>query len=211
MTSALPAAAILLGTLALPACAPYRIEYRNRPAYYGKLSDAPLPDRVVMPDGTVIVYQTGVGPPGGPADAGADGDGESKVFRIREQAEDGTERLHALMPEHVVAATLACLRSEEYELLWDQMIAQETKDAYAANGKGFEEFAAFFRAHRIELAKLLNRMLLGFMTYETVAEGAGDGVVVCRLHPKAAELFRFKRVLVVHEGPGKGMKLLVIE
>jgi hypothetical protein len=72
-----------------------------------------------------------------------------------------------------------------------------------------EEFAAFFRKHRNELAKTLNRMLRGLATHEVTVEDRGDGVLVCRFWPQIAQQFTFKQVLLVREG--LGMKLLLIE
>ena len=45
-----------LGPALLAGCTEYRIEYHRRPAYYEQASEEELPDRIVMPDGTVIVY-----------------------------------------------------------------------------------------------------------------------------------------------------------
>lgn len=195
----------LSATIALPgACETYRIEYRRRPAFYARMVDEPLPDRVVLDDGTILVYNTPRAS-GGPVSASDD----ANVFRIREEQEDGSIVLRALLPEHVIANTLHCLRNEEYELLWDQMLSDRTRRAYEAQDQGVEEFAAFFRKHRLELAKMLTRMRIGLATYEVVVDNVGDGVVECRFWPQVAGLFRFKKVKVVYEG--FGLKLLMIE
>jgi hypothetical protein len=188
------AAALLAG------CKPYRIEYHRRPAYYQRVSDRPLSERVVLDDGTVIVYNDA-----DPFDESQDE--EKKNFQIREELEDGSIVLRALLPEHVLANTLECIRNEEYELLWDQMLSERTKLAYADQGQGLEEFSAFFREHRREMARTLNRMLLGITVHEVVIENAGNGVTVCRFWPQVAKDFRFKKVSLVNE---YGLKLLLI-
>jgi hypothetical protein len=205
------AAAVALVPLVAAGCQPYRVEYRRRPPYYSRMVDEPLPERVEMEDGTVLVYTTDIQPATGSPDrrpAKANDDEKPKRFQMREEMEDGSIVLRAFLPEHVIVHALNCLRYEEYELLWDQMIAEQTKLAYEAEGKGYEEFAAFFRKHRLELAKMLNRMRLGMSTHETVVENV-DGVIECRFWPQVAVLFEFKTVKLVREG--WGLKLLMIE
>ena len=65
------AAALLAG------CKPYRIEYHTRPAYYQRVSNRPLSERVVLDDGTVIVYNDA-----DPFDESQDED--KKNFQIRD-------------------------------------------------------------------------------------------------------------------------------
>jgi hypothetical protein len=195
-----------LGAVAMTAgCAVQRVEYRNRPAYYKRMVDGPLPDREVLPDGTIVIYGTrdkhGVF-----TEAADDGD---TPFNPREEMDDGSVRLYAFLPEHVVANTLECLRNEEYELLWDQMIAERTKLVYAERGQGLEEFSDFFAEHRVELAKMLNRMSFGLTANEIVVESVGQNVTRCRFAPDIAQQFKFKNVLMVNEG--FGMKLMLIQ
>lgn len=200
---------MLVGMTAVAAapagCEPYRIEYHRRPDYYQRMSDSPLPDRVQLDDGTIIVYNAKEGSK--PALDPVTGE-EPEQFKVREEMEDGTIILRAVMPEHVLANTLTCLKREEYELLWDQMVSERTKLTYAARGLGKENFVEFCGKHRLELAKTLNRMRLGLATHEVVVEGVGDGVIELRFWPQVAELFKFKKVAMVREG--LGLKLLLI-
>jgi hypothetical protein len=190
----LTAAAIFAG------CEPYRIEYHKRPAYYRRMTDRPLDERVVLEDGTILVYNE--------ADPFDDSDDKGGApFRIREKLDDGSVVLRAILPEHVLANTLECIRNSEYELLWDQMLSERTKLAYEEQNQGVEEFTAFFREHRRELARTLNRMLVGLTAHEVVVETAGDGVTVCRFWPQVAADFKFKHVSMVNE---QGLKLLLI-
>jgi hypothetical protein len=202
LSSALSLLPLLTG-LPLVGCKPYVIEYRNRPGYYSRLVDEPLLDRVQLDDGTIIVYDTDDGSKRDETDP------DKPLFKIREEREDGSVVLRALMPEHVLANTLNCLHGEEYQLLWDQMLAEQTKLAYDSQGQGYEEFAAFFQKHRNELAKTLNRMLLGIAAHEVVIEDVGGGVTVLRFWPQIAQQFRFRRVSVIREG--YGLKLLLID
>jgi hypothetical protein len=191
---------ILIAAALGAGCEPYRIEYHKRPAYYRRLTDRPLDERIVLEDGTILVYNEA-----DPSDDSADEGGAP--FRIREELDDGSVVLRALLPEHVLANTLECIRNSEYELLWDQMLSERTKLAYEEQNEGVEEFAAFFREHRRELARTLNRMLVGLTAHEVVVENAGNGVTVCRFWPQVAADFKFKHVSMVNE---QGLKLLLI-
>ena len=186
-------------------CEEQRIEYHKRPSFYNKASATRLPDRIVLEDGTIIVYVDSAGS----SKLKKKTQNKAKPFLIREKMENGDIILRAVLPEHVLANTLACLRNEEYELLWDQMLSQRTKTAYEREDMGVEEFAAFLAKRRIELAKGVNRMLLGLPRNDVVTENLGDGITRMRFHPNLAKLFRFKTVDIVSEGPG--LKLLMIK
>jgi len=194
----------LLGAVLPAGCQEYRIVHHQRPAYYAELSDAPLPDRVEMPDGSVAVYHT---KSYGREETDSTGD-EDKRFKPREELEDGTIVLRALLPEHVVGNTLECIRNEEYELLWDQMLSEQTKMAYEEEGKSKEDFIAFFREHRVELARTLNRMVIEFATHQVVVESDENGLLVCRFWPQVAQHFKFRYVAMMYEG--FGLKLALI-
>lgn len=198
--------AIAAAVLGVCGCEPYRIEYHKRPAYYKRAVKGDLPDRVVLDDGTIIIYEE-IGKDGGPALSSR---GETKdTFKVREEMEDGSIVLRALLPEHVIGNALLCMRNQEYELLWEQMLSERTKMAYEAEGQGVDEFAAFCREHRTELGKTLNRMLMGLATGETVVEPMGDGTIRCRFWPQVAQQFAFKRVTLVRED--FGLRLLLID
>jgi hypothetical protein len=196
------AAAALLATQAA-GCEPYRIEYRHRPSYYQQMNEETLPERVVLDDGTVIVYESRV-----PSSRNLDPKGDLKKFEIREEHEDGSVTLRALLPEHVIANTLHCLRYEEYQLLWDELVAEESKRTWAAEGKGVEDFTAFMRDNRLELAQMLSRMRIGLATNQTVVDRKPGGVLECGFWPQTAMLFEYKKVVLVREDIG--LKLLAI-
>lgn len=196
--------ALLLAGAALAGCEPYRVEYRRqRPAYYQRMSDAPIPDRVQLDDGTIIVY--------GPDENGKNhfrAQAEGSGFKLRTQDDDGTVRLHALLPEHVVANGLHCLRQGEYRLIWDELLAERTHMAYEAEELGYEDFERFCRINRVEMARTLNRMLVGFVHHEVAVERRGDGIIECRFWPHVENLFDFRVVEIAQEG--FGLKLAVI-
>ena len=112
------------------------------------------------------------------------------------------------MPQDILANTITCLRNQEYDILWKQLLSQRTKLAYELREQGFEEFAAFCGKHRRDLLVTLNRMLLGIPRQEVILESLGGGVIQCRLRPQVGSGFRFRKVDAVSEGPG--LKLLLI-
>ena len=74
---------------------------------------------------------------------------------------------------------------------------------------GYEEFAAFFQANRMELAATLTRLMLGLSRGESFMKNVGGGVVLFSFHPRIAPQFEFKTAEVV--GEGGSLKLLMIQ
>ncbi len=190
-----------LGVLAAWGCATYRIEYRRRPAFYRQAAMGRLPDRVTLEDGTVIVFEEDGVRTGG---RGAD----REPFKIRLVRDDGRILLRCRRPEDVLVNTITCLHNEEYELLWEQMLSEQTKAAYEERLEGVEEFSAFFARNRRDLLAALGRMRLGIPRQEVIVKNLGGGVIEYRFRPQIAGQFKFKRLEVISEGPG--LKLLMI-
>lgn len=192
----------LMAALALAAgCKPYRVEYHTRPTFYDKTIAGDLPDEITLDDGTIIRYRT----PDQKTSYGRPTN--ERPFSIREEAEDGTITLHALLPEHILVNLLTCLRNEEYDLMWDQVLAQSTRDAFDLTG-GEEDMAAYMRKYRHDLIATLNRMIAAIPHQETSFTSLGKGVTRCKLRPQISEPFKFKTVDVVKEGVE--LKLLTI-
>jgi hypothetical protein len=204
-------AAVLLA--ALTGCQPYRIEYRPRPAFYDQATDHELPDRVELDDGTVIIY----GEPGDKSSLEKQAADKNR-FKLREKKDDGSIELHNLLPEHVLVNAFTCLRNEEYELLYDQLLAEQTKMAYESridndsesdrDNAGRAAFVAYAKKHRNELGATLRRMLLGMQRMETVVDRKDSGVIELRLSPHVSSQFKFKRAYIVSEG--FDLKLLTV-
>ena len=194
---------IALTGLVVCACSTYRVEYHKRPGYYSAVG-GPQDGQVTLDDGTVLVFTTRQAT----EDLSRQADGEGERFRIREELDDGTIVLRALLPQHVLANTLTCLRNQEYDLIWEQLLAERTRRAYELRGEGYEEFEVFFSSQRNELAATLTRMLLGLARGEAYMENVGGGIVRFRLHPRVATEFRFTTAEVI--GEGGGLRLLII-
>ena len=110
------AALSLVAAVMLSACTPERVEYRYRPSY---MADGDAPKEMVLRDGTKVIFvdrpigETVISKAGPrtaplPPKLGADGKPiAAKAFEPREQLDDGTVVLRCMMPEHVVANTMA--------------------------------------------------------------------------------------------------------
>ena len=183
-------------------CEPYRVEYRRRPAYYDRLTDGELPSEVQLDDGTRIVYHVGPTRP----DISTAEVPERDSFQVRQETEEGEIVLRALLPEHVVANLLHSLRYEEYDLIWDQLLADRARQDFGEDGRA--AMTAFMQDNRVEIARMLNRMRIGLATHDTVVDRKGDYIVL-RFWPQTAALFRFKRVVLVRED--HQLKLLAIQ
>jgi hypothetical protein len=195
---------LMLGcAVALCGCQQYRVEYHKRPGFYQKAAMGDLPTQLTLDDGTVIKYsdyeaQSGMGR------AGEEG---RKPFLIREELPDGEIILRALLPEHVLVLTLTCLRNEEYDLMWEQVIAEHTRQEFeAADGGGKDACVAYFRKHRHDLVATLTRMVLGLSSQQVRFDRGGEGVIRCRLRPQFVGELKFKYFDVAKEG--LGLKLL---
>ncbi|MHC4991270.1 MAG: hypothetical protein ACYTGC_09845 [Planctomycetota bacterium] len=182
----------------LPGCQPYRIEYHERPRFAGA-AGVETPDQETLDDGTVIVYRHHQ-PAGSlkqrteaPSEDGGD------RFRIREELDDGTVVLRNLLPEHLLTNIMTCLQNQEYQLIWEQLLAEPTRQAYLGRGGGQQAFEAFFRRYRHELAESINRMSFGLLRYEVVVDNVGGGVSRFRFHPNVASQLKFTTVLMVSE------------
>jgi hypothetical protein len=195
---------VVVAVTALAACEPYRIEYRPRPAFAHAASNDQLPEEASAADGSRIVYRTSRA-------RGAlqeTSESDEKPFMIREESEDGQVTLRAILPEHVLINTMTCLRGQEYQLLWDQLLAEGTKAAYESEG-GYEAFAGFFERHRIDLGRTLNRMIVGLPRNEVVVDNLGYGAIRLRFHPIVGRQFKFTSVTMVSEEGG--LRLAMIE
>ncbi|MHC4614887.1 MAG: hypothetical protein ACYTAU_15090, partial [Planctomycetota bacterium] len=184
---------LTLTGLAVAGCSTYRVEYHKRPGFYRNTASGPQPDQVTLDDGTVLVFTTREPT----SELTRQADSESEPFRIREEHEDGTIVLRALLPQHVLANTLTCLRNQEYEQISDQLLAEQTKRAYDLRGQGYEEFETFATANRNELVAMLTRLLMGLVRGEAFMENVDGGAVRFRFHPRVATEFDFKTAEVV--------------
>jgi hypothetical protein len=180
----------------LTACQPYRIEYHTRPAFYAAYSAQPLPDELELSDGTRIIYRDSK--PSKP-----ESDPDAPMLEIREEKENGEIILRCVTPEHVIANLMTCVRNEEYELIWEQLLAKAARAGYEDAARepalGAKQFAEFMADNREEIMTTLNRMRFGFMGPDVVLEAVGHGNIRARFTPQVSEQFKFKSIDMVLE------------
>ena len=134
----------------------------------------------------------------------------AKTFKPREVKDDGTVVYRALLPEHVISNTMNCLRNQEYELLWDDVVSESARRGYVASGKSREAFVSWCVANRGELMMMLNRMSFGYYGgSDVVVDQLPDMKFRVRFSPQLESQFKFRQVTIVQEG--FGMKLGGIE
>ena len=200
--------------LALSACASERVEYCYRPDF---AVQADAPKDFVRPDGTRVIFvseplaadrehnkeqqvaKPKLGPDGKPI--------VPKMFELRETLDDGTVILRNIMPDHVVGNTMTCMRNEEYKLMWDQLIAPETRTQWDGAG-GYPAFEKWCRDNRKSTMELLNRMRFNAVGSDVSMKQVRPGLMRATLSPHLWEQFKL-RVIEFEQTPD-GMKLLSI-
>ena len=114
------------------------------------------------------------------------------------ELEDGEIVLRALLPRHVITNLLVCLRREEYELVYDQLLARQTREMYEA-GEGLEGFTAYFTRHREDMAEWLARIIAGIPLQQVLMKQLEGDVTRCGLRPQFGSQFAFKSLDVYRE------------
>ena len=194
---------LLFSLLFTLGCEPTVVQYRKKPAYYQQMAGASFRNGVTD-EGVEIRWQE-------PTKAAANPYEQvigKEVFRIREEQPDGTVIIQAKLPQHVLINTLTCLRNNEYQLLWDQMLARSTRNFYERQEDGYIKYESHLRKHRKDMAAMINRMIVGKTFGEMETQHADDGTIRCRLRKKLRREFDFKEVLIVSED--HKLKLLTI-
>jgi len=181
--------------LVVAGCGETRTQYRKMPAFYQRMADVDGGVDGQTRDGTEVRWLQ-------ETEGSLEGfnDHTGKPFLMREDREDGTTALNALIPEHVLLNTLDCVRNQEYQLLWDELGAEETRRWYEEEGGGFEACDSFFRVNRRDVVATLARMQAGMASQEMRRVQIGDGrwrlQLIEQLHPR----FRYTSLETVWDG-----------
>lgn len=190
---------LVLGIASTTGCSTRKTIYRTVPSYY---SEAGVTEgEYIDEEGNRVVVRydrpAGVERRSSTAATGAD---------LRRTADDGNVTLYAILPEHVIQHLQQCLLDEEYELLWKQLLAKETRAAYEDEEQGLREFEDWCRRNRNDLYSMLNRMAVSLRSPEVMIQRAGNQMRV-ELHPTIGRDFRFTMLDMVYEG--YGLKLVM--
>lgn len=189
--------------LLLAGCTETRTQYRTMPAFYQRMAGIEGAVNGRTRDGTDVRWQQAE-----EASLGEFTDHTGELFLMREERDDGTIALNALIPEHVMLHTLECVRDQEYRLLWDELVADGTRRWYEEEGGGYDAYEQFFRTNRRDIVTTLARMQAGMGSQEMRRIRLGDGLMrlelIEQLHP------RFKYTLLDAVWDGERYRLLTI-
>ena len=183
-------------------CEPYRIEYRNRPDFYKRASETELLDEVVLDDGTILRFrdQASAAPSDSrKGDSDAVDDAGNQPITIRTRTDSGEIVLTSFAPEHVLSHIKRGIRLREYELLWDQVLSEETRRAYSRDGGDYSDFASFCEENRSDLMQFLNRVGFGIYSSDVIQESFGTTGLRIRLHPNLASQFKYTELEITRE------------
>lgn len=190
--------------IVIAGCKPYRIEYHKIPSFYDKAALGVIPDRAELDDGTIIVYERIDG-----STRVKNDNKDVKTFEPRVELDDGTVELRAMMPEHVVFHFVTCLREEDYDLFFDQMLAEQAIMSFETEEEAQAAFLAMCKKNRRDLLVFLNRALSSFNTQDVIVESVSQGVLRVRLYPAIARGFKYKGVYIANEAGS--LKLLTVK
>ncbi|MFZ9879841.1 MAG: hypothetical protein ACO3QC_00370 [Phycisphaerales bacterium] len=205
-------AGVVSAVACLASCGP-RVEYRARPGF---ATGDEMPDEITLDDGTIVRYipvseflarkkarKEGRDFDAARAAQASEGAAPKPGFVAWEELQDGSVRMSAIMPEHVVANTMRAFREERYAELWSQLVARDVRDrAEAAEGKDAarDRFVAWAARKRTDVMTLLNRMSFGFSTNAVIMRKIGPTTLQLTLAPQVAGEFKVKVVEIEYEG-----------
>ncbi|MCE9620456.1 MAG: hypothetical protein K8R92_11205 [Planctomycetes bacterium] len=190
-------------------CAQEKIEYRYRPQFEVDATGRAADETFVKPDGTRVIY-TSKRPERKDAAAKTPGsapEAETPQIELRERKANGDVVLRAMFPEQVVAHVSECVRNEEYELLWNQLLSEEAKRDLADRG-GLEYFKTFFTVNRKEVMATLNCMQINLRNGHAIVRNRDATHLSAELDSTLRGSYKF--TAMEFESTPSGMKLVSI-
>lgn len=205
-----------------------RTEYVHRPSFYADASGRPLEEEWTRPDGTRVVVSSR-------RREDAEAKGPIQVMRVeildetdeqrkereekeakegiqalelREEKPDGSIVLRAWSPDQVLGHLMTCLRNEEYDPLYQQLLDPEVRSKWESAGGGLDAWRGFCRENRRDLMAMLNRMSFSMLGGDVVIEKFGTAGLRMRFSPRLEPQFKFKSIEMRYAGDG--MKLTAI-
>jgi hypothetical protein len=184
-----------LVVLVISGCGETRVQYRKMPGFYGRMASVDGAEGGTDRDGTEVRWVQA-------DERTLEGftNQQGEIFMMREERSDGTIALNALMPEHVMLNTLDCLSNQEYRLLWDEMISEQTRTWYEEEGGGYEACEQFFRTNRRDVVLLLNRMKAGMASREVDRITIQDGKIRLQLVQQLRHRFTYTLIDCTWDG-----------
>jgi hypothetical protein len=166
----------------------------------------------VKADGTKVVYSSkrrekinGNTPSG--TDGSSTPDLEKPPVDLREKKASGEVILRATFPEHVVDHLTECVRNEEYELIWNQLLSTGAKRDLESRG-GIKYFKTFFTNNRNEVMATLNCMRINLKNGHVALQKTDDSHMTAELDSTLRRSYKF--TVIDFESTPTGMKLVGI-
>lgn len=109
---------------------------------------------------------------------------------------DGSKRLVAYSPRHVMLHVENCLDEQQDELFLRDMVDDQAKEHFRTTGKDPMEFVKRLRKHRKDIAKLFARMPMAENSPTVIIDQPGNRTWVITLTGKPAEGLVWTRLWV---------------
>ena len=193
-------------------CATQRTEYHYRSQSEADSMGRPVDETFVKADGTKVVYSSKR--PQKVKDTNAsDGatsallDPEQPAIDLREKKASGDIVLRAIFPEQVVDHVTECVRNEEYDLIWNQLLSAGAKNDLDGRG-GLKYFTTFFTTNRKEVMATLNCMKINFKNGHVIIRKSDDTHLMAQLDSSLRKNYKF--TTMEFESTPTGMKLVSI-
>lgn len=133
---------------------------------------------------------------------------EAEPMELVVEHPDGSVTLYSPLDIHLITHLRSCLIQADYELLYDQLLADRAKQTYVAQGLDPRQSIQWFSDNRRDILILLNRMGQGMNSPDVYWENLGP-VLRLKLHSGAARSMRFSTIDITREGGN--FKLVHIE
>ncbi len=199
-------------TVFLVGCAEERTEYHYRSQAEADAIGRPVDETFVKADGTKVVYSSkrrekinGTTPSG--TDGSSTPDLEKPPVDLREKKASGEVILRATFPEHVVDHLTECVRNEEYDLIWNQLMASDAKRELEERG-GMKYLTTFFTNNRKEVMATLNCMRINLKNGHVALRKKDETHLTAELDSTLRTSYRF--TVIDFESTPTGMKLVGI-
>lgn len=122
-------------------------------------------------------------------------------FELRKEYDGGRIVLNAVMPEHVLAHLVECLKNKEYELFYEQMLSDDVRRAYERAG-GVSVFQKWGEENREALLVFLNRMGSNWSGSEVIPSKVGPMMLRYRLDRREIRGIKFETIDISLEHGG---------
>ena len=123
-----------------------------------------------------------------------------ETIKLEEKDElTGEITLRAVLPEHLLAQTLTCLRDRDWILLFEQVLSEQMQSYYNGRDFGYEEFEDFFATNRRDLAMTIQRMIQG-RTIGDVIENKKGNKLLLTFSRRVKTKYKFKNITLIRQG-----------